>query len=93
MGIKNLPTPYIRDSPTALNSTLSDVLTTSKNVIALDMSTIFVTAIRASPTLVESFHCLPSVPIQELVNKMTDEVAHYVNAGFFVVCVFDILIL
>ena len=48
MGIKNLPTPYIRDSPTSLNSTLSDVLTTSKNVVALDMSTIFVTAIKGS---------------------------------------------
>ena len=91
MGIKGLSTPYIRNNPTSVNSSLKDIRRTapSKNVIGIDMSTIFVTAIKASPTLIERFHCRPPVPIHELVNKMTDTVGRCVNEGFFVVCVFD----
>lgn len=91
MGIKDLFTPYVRDSTTATNTTLKDLKNQfpSKDWVGIDMSIILISTIKSSPNIIDALFAEPKRPIESLNDKVCDFLALFVNAGFNILCCFD----
>lgn len=91
MGVEDLLTPYIRDSKGASNINLKDVTKTKDIVLGIDMSVIIIQMMRAKPTIIESYHMNPIIPLTELEIQVVEKVKRYIDKYGVkkVVCVFD----
>jgi hypothetical protein len=83
MGVKDLSTPCIRDSPTAKNAKLGDVIknSTSPVIIGFDISVVIIKLMKSNPTIISRYHCDPMVPLQELTDKVVDTIGSYFKHG------------
>lgn len=91
MGVKDLTTPYIRESASETNINLKDVTQIQDIILGFDMSVIILQKMRAKSTFIESYHMDPRVPMIELEILVVQEVKKYLDK-FGVkkaVCVFD----
>ena len=91
MGVEDLLTPYIRDSKGASNINLKDVTKTKDIVLGIDMSVIIIQMMKAKPTIIESYHMDPIIPLTELEIQVVEKVKRYIDKYGVkkVVCVFD----
>lgn len=79
MGVKDLTTPYIRESKSETNINLKDVTQTQDIILGFDMSVIILQKMRAKPTFIESYHMNPLVPMIELEILVVQEVKKYLD--------------